>query len=77
LDKLITGDDLLDIAYEKTEEAQRIIAGKIICVECVDDPELIEFYKRNGFRIFQNRTIAPSDDLSEQPEYLVQLLKYM
>jgi hypothetical protein len=76
-DKLITGDELLDLAFEKTEEAQRIIAGKIICVECVDDPKHIDFYKRNDFRIFQNRTIAPSDYSSEQPEYLVQLLKYM
>ncbi len=45
--KLITGDELLKIACDTVREAQRIIGGKFVYLECEDVPKLIDFYTGN------------------------------
>jgi len=76
-DKLISGAELLTMACEKVAEAQAIVAGKVVCVECADHPSLIDFYTRNEFRRFQNRPLKPADHSPAQGTYLVQLLRYL
>ena len=56
-DKLITGDELLNIACEKVKEGQRIFGGKAVYLECEDVPALIEFYRRNDFFKFGSRSL--------------------
>jgi hypothetical protein len=73
---LITGNDLLALAYEKIKAAERLIGGKLVCIECVDNPQLIAFYEANDFRRFQNRANNGSGS-PNQPEYFVQMIKYM
>ncbi|KUO48949.1 MAG: GNAT family acetyltransferase [Desulfitibacter sp. BRH_c19] len=46
----VTGDDLLKLVYQKIQEAQRIVGGRILYLECEDNLKVKEFYKRNGFR---------------------------
>ena len=51
IDKLITGDELLQIACDKVREGQRIFGGQFVFVECEDTPRLVSFYERNQFKI--------------------------
>lgn len=48
--KKLTGDELLDLAYTKIQEAHRLVGGRILYLECEDHPKIKEFYSRNGFR---------------------------
>lgn len=70
----ISGDILLDMACEKVLEAQNIIGGKIVYIECEDNQNLNDFYSRNGFYEFGKREKEPKELL--EGSYLVQMLKY-
>lgn len=51
LDKLnlISGEDLLRLAFIKIKEAQRITGGRIVLIECNDNTKLKDFYSKYGF----------------------------
>lgn len=76
LNKLITGDELLQIACDKVALAQRTVGGKIIYLECEDKPKLLEFYGSNGFVNFGKRSLD-KDETGLTGNYLIQMLKYM
>ena len=48
-DNIITGGELLRLACETVKEAQNIVGGKFVYLECEDKDRLKEFYKTNGF----------------------------
>jgi hypothetical protein len=48
--KCIAGNELLQLAYAKVQEAHRIVGGRIIYLECEDHEKIKEFYFHNGFR---------------------------
>ncbi len=73
---LISGDELLKIALDQIEYAQKVFGGKFVYIECEDKPKLIEFYESNGFSKFNKRTLD-SDEINSKSKYLIQLLKYM
>lgn len=73
---LITGDELLGMACEMVKEAQLVLGGRFVYLECEDKPTLLEFYGRNGFCEFDRRKLDP-DETGLDGEYLVQLLKYI
>lgn len=78
--RLISGDELLKIAVDKIQEAQRIVGGKVIYVECEDKPFLVDFYTDNGFVKFGTRKLDKderTDYTDYSGNYLVQLLKYI
>ncbi len=75
--KLITGDELLQIACDCVKEVQMNIGGKIVYVECEDKVRLIEFYERNGFAVFSQRQLDKNDKQIMQGNYLLQLLRYL
>jgi hypothetical protein len=58
-DKLISGSELLRIACRKVAEAQDIIGGRAVYLECEAIPKLTDFYINNGFIPFGSR--APGD----------------
>jgi hypothetical protein len=60
-DELITGQQLLSVAFEKITEIQREIGGRFILVECEDTENLLDFYRANGFKRLQDRQIGGSD----------------
>ncbi len=77
LNRLISGDELLKMAYDKVSEAQSLIGGRIVYLECQDTKRLVEFYTRNGFVAFGHRKLDP-DEIDLIPgEYLIQMLKYL
>ena len=76
-DKLITGDELLNIACEKVKEGQRIFGGKAVYLECEDIPALIEFYRRNDFFEFGSRSLEREEKGTMKTQSLKQFIKYL
>ena len=74
--KLITGDDLLEIACQKVRSAQYMLSGKLVYLECEDKPELITFYERNGFTEFNRRKLDGDEQSNDGKDYLLQMIKY-
>ncbi|WP_431785756.1 hypothetical protein [Paenibacillus lactis] len=75
LNKLVTGDELLQMAINKVKAAQVILGGKVVYLECEDSPKLLDFYNRNGFRVFGQRERGSEDEDRIEGEYLLQLLR--
>jgi len=75
--KLISGDELLSIACDSVREAQKIIGGKVVYLECEDYYKLTEFYSNNGFVYFGKRQLDRDETERIHGEYLVQMLKYL
>ena len=75
-DKLISGDDLLEIACEKVRTAQYVLSGKLAYLECEDTPKLVEFYNRNGFSEFSRRILESDEHSYDGKNYLLQMIKY-
>jgi hypothetical protein len=75
LNKLLTGDELLQMAINKVKAAQVILGGKVVYLECEDSPKLLDFYNRNGFRAFGQRERGSEDEGRIEGEYLLQLLR--
>lgn len=75
--ELITGDELLKFALDKISEAQAIIGGRFLYVECEDKPKLISFYEDNGFVAFGRRTLDRDEEADMTGKYLVQLWRYL
>ncbi len=57
VEKGLSGNDLMDMAYEVLERVQHEIGGGIVFLECEDKPKLLEFYQneKNGFVPFNER----------------------
>lgn len=51
---MISGDDLLELAYDKIRESHRMVGGRVLHLECDDIPKLKDFYSRNGFAELEN-----------------------
>lgn len=74
---LITGDELLQIACDCVKEVQLNIGGKLVYIECEDKTRLVEFYERNGFKVFSKRQLDKNDQQIMDGKYLLQLLRYL
>lgn len=74
--ELITGDQLLALACNKVRFIQLDLGGRYVYVECENKPQLIEFYGRNGFYLFDRRKLD-KDETDLEGEYLVQMLRYL
>lgn len=75
--KLIRGDELLQIACDKIKSIQVDLGGKFTYLECEDKPVLVEFYERNGFWNFGRRQLDADEKDDFGTPYLIQLLKYL
>lgn len=71
---LIKGDDLLKLACDKVTEAQNILGGKFVFIECEDNEKLKEFYESNGFVCFGKRNLEKDERDKNSGEYLLQML---
>lgn len=74
-DKLITGDILLKLACNKIKEAQELIGGRFVFLECEDKIKLREFYEDNGFVCFRKRNLEKDERKKNSGEYLLQMLR--
>lgn len=75
-EELITGDELLTMAVDMLRHVQSLVGGKFIYLECENNEKLIEFYIRNGFKVFGERSLD-SDEQDFAGHMLIQLLKYL
>jgi hypothetical protein len=69
-DALITGQQLLSVAFEKISEIQREVGGRFVLVECEDTENLVSFYNASGFTRLQDRPIGENGE-----DYFVQLVR--
>ena len=54
-DKINYGRYIIKFACDKIREAQELMGGRFVFLECEDKPELKEFYESNGFVCFGKR----------------------
>lgn len=74
--KLISGDELLNMAIDTLRTVQSLVGGKFVYLECEDVDKLKEFYIRNGFQIFGERSLD-RDETDFSGHTLIQLLRYL
>lgn len=74
---LISGDLLLKLACDKVREAQKILGGKLVFLECEDKPVLKSFYESNGFVCFGKRNLERDERENNSGEYLLQMLCFL
>lgn len=75
-DTVIGGAELLQMAIDKVKEAQSIIGGKFVYLECEDKAKLLKFYQENGFISFGKRQLDRDED-NISGKYLIQMLRYL
>jgi hypothetical protein len=74
---LITGAELLALACRKVKQAQTIIGGKTVYLECEDAPKLKSFYRDNGFFEIGMRRLDGDEEPYHKEKHLVQMLRYL
>lgn len=77
LDKQMQGKELLEIAFRKVKEIQRLSSGKFVYLECQDDENLITFYQNNGFYNFGKREKENYEKDLINGKYLIQMIQYL
>lgn len=73
-DKLISGDVLLKLACDKVKEAQDILGGRFVFLECEDKERIKSFYESNGFVCFSKRNLEKDEMEMNDGKYLLQML---
>ena len=72
----ITGDELIELAFNSVETVQRIIGGKAIYLESEEKEYLLKFYQSKSFVQFGKRQLD-GDETNLDGKYLIQWIKYM
>ena len=52
--KDVSGESLFKLCIEAVYQAQKIVAGRFVMLECQDNEKVVSFYKRNGFDFLQS-----------------------
>ncbi len=76
-DALISGAELLEITLNVVREAQSLLGGKIVYLECEDHEKLTEFYCNHGFCNFGKRKLDGDERASSESDYYIQMLRYL
>ena len=72
--KMITGAELLELAWDKIKATQYMFGGMVTFLEAENEEKLLSFYRENRFSQFDTRqTISDTDEAHE----LVQLLRLL
>ncbi len=72
--KMITGAELLELAWDKIKEIQYLGGGMVTFLEAENEEKLLSFYRDNRFSRFDTRQ-TPSD--TDEAHELVQLLRLL
>ncbi len=70
----ITGEELLELAWNKIKEMQYLGGGMVTFLEAENEGKLLDFYKANRFSQFDTRQTTSDVD---EPHELVQLLRLL
>ena len=72
--KMITGAELLELAWDKIKATQYMFGGMVTFLEAENEEKLLSFYQNNRFSQFDTRqTVSDTDESHE----LVQLLRLL
>ena len=72
--KMITGAELLELAWDKIKATQYMFGGMVTFLEAENEEKLLSFYRNNHFSQFDTRqTVSDTDESHE----LVQLLRLL
>ena len=72
--KMITGAELLELAWDKIKATQYMFGGMVTFLEAENEEKLLSFYRNNRFSQFDTRQTASDADESHE---LVQLLRLL
>ena len=72
--KMITGAELLELAWDKIKATQYMFGGMVTFLEAENEEKLLSFYRNNRFSQFDIRQTASAADESHE---LVQLLRLL
>lgn len=72
--KKITGEELLEAAWNKVEEIQYLAGGIVTFLEANDEERLLDFYRENRFQKFDTRETVSGEAETHE---LVQLLRLL
>ena len=75
--KLITGDELLQLACDEISMVLKNVGGKVVYLECEPIEKLKSFYINNGFKIFNIRQMDRDEVELTGGKLYLQMLKYM
>lgn len=75
-EKLISGDELMQIALDKIAMIQYDLGGRLLYLECEDVECLISFYEKHGF-VKSGKRSLDKDETHLKGEYLIQMIKIM
>ena len=64
----------MKLACDKVIEAQNILGGKFVFIECEDKEKLKNFYESNGFVCFGKRNLEKDEKEKNSGSYLLQML---
>ena len=73
-EKKITGEELLELAWDIVEKMQYMGGGMVTFLEAENSERLLSFYQANRFQTVDTRQTATD---SEEPHELVQLLRLL
>ena len=73
-EKKITGEELLELAWDIVEKMQYMGGGMVTFLEAENSERLLSFYQANRFQTFDTRQTATD---SEEPHELAQLLRLL
>ena len=74
VDKKITGEELLVLAWNKIKEIQYLGGGVVTFLEAENEEKLLSFYRNNRFSQFDTRQTTSN---MNEPHELVQLLRLL
>lgn len=72
--KMITGAELLELAWDKIKATQYMFGGMVTFLEAENEEKLLSFYRNNRFSQFDTRQTVSDTDKSHE---LVQLLRLL
>ena len=72
--KMITGAELLELAWDKIKATQYMFGGMVTFLEAENEEKLLSFYRNNRFSQFDTRQTVSNTDESHE---LVQLLRLL
>ena len=73
----VTGEELMAFVEKSISDIQRLVGGRFVFLDSVNEPGLIEYYSRMGYREFGIRNKPAGEDSDSAEGSYVQMFKYL
>lgn len=61
--------DILDVIFQKIRQARRLISGRVVILECENNPKLISLYEQHGFKLIETTDDSELKTMFIIPEF--------